>query len=191
MRSRALLVGCLLLAVPAARAVIIAGTDGTLNTTAPGNGAPWDHVGSIGGTTGVYLGDYGGGYWVITADHVGLGTITLNNVPYTAVGGSGVQIGGADLFVFRISSDPGLTNLALSATAPAINSSVTMIGNGLNRAATQLYWSVSTNGNPTGDPNGTAWTWNSLPDATGANASGYAWGSGNTIRWGTNSIDGT
>ena len=65
----------------------------TTNTTAPGSGAPWNHVGTIGGASGVYLGAFGDGYWVLTAAHVGLGNITLNRVTYTAVSGSGVQIG--------------------------------------------------------------------------------------------------
>ena len=182
MKSRALLVAWLALAAPTTHAVIIAGTDGTTNTTAPGNGAPWDYVGTIGGATGVLLGDYDGGYWVITANHVGLGDFLLNGVTYTAVGGSGVQIGGADLFVFQISSSPLLPNLALSATAPSTGASVTMIGNGLNRDAPKLFWSVNTNGNPSGDPSGNAWIWTPLPNATGANASGYDWGSGNTLR---------
>jgi len=191
MKSRALLVVWLALAAPTMRAVIIAGTDGTTNTTVPGNGAPWDHVGTIGGATGVFLGDYGGGGWVITANHVGLGDFLLNGVTYTAVGGSGVQIGGADLFVFQISSSPLLPNLALSATAPSAGASVTMIGNGLNRDAPERFWSVDTNGNPSGGTSGNAWIWTPLLNATGANASGYDWGSGNTLRWGTNQITGT
>lgn len=169
-------------AAPCSRAVIVFGGDGTQNTTAPANGAPWSHVGTIGGATGVYLGSYGGGYWVATATHVGAGNFTLGGVTYTLASGSGVQISGSDLTLFRITANPGLSNLTLSSTTPAAGSAVTMIGNGLNRGD-QLYWSVNQGTTP--------WTWTQLPGATGADASGYAWGSGNTMRWGTNAITGT
>src|SRR4051812_44329093 len=78
MRSRLLLLAAVVAAqlAPIARAVIVYGGDGTQNTTAPGNGAPWDHVGTIGGATGVFLGSYGGNSWVITANHVGAGDFT-------------------------------------------------------------------------------------------------------------------
>lgn len=188
MRSRTLLLLFILVAVPVARAVIIAGTDGATNTTDPGTGAPWDHVGTIGGTTGIFLGAYGGGDWVITANHVGLGDFTLNNVTYTAVGGSGVQIGGADLFVFQISSGPLLPNLALSATAPGAGSSVTMIGNGLDRGLSLLTsqslagWTVS------GPSNNLTWT--EIASGT-ADFLGYYEAGTRSLRWGTNQITGT
>ena len=191
MSGRALLIAVAMTVAPAAQALMVAGVDVTTNTLPPGNGAPWDHVGSIGGTTGVYLGAFGGGYWVITAAHVGIGALTLNNVTYTAVAGSGVQIGGADVFVYRIDSNPGLTNLALSAVAPGVNAAVTMIGAGVKGDATLLNWSVNQNGNTSGASGGAAWTWTAQPDASGANLSGYGWGSGKVLRWGTNAITGT
>jgi hypothetical protein len=184
MRSRALLLALLVGVAPIARAVIVAGPDGTINIGAPGDGAPWDHVGTIGGTTGVYLGAYGGGYWVITADHVGVGDFTVNNTTYTAVGGSGVQIAGADLLVFRLMTEPPLTSLALSATAPVASSSITMIGNGVNRDTSLTTWFVDTGTNPA--------TWStSFFGAANFATTGYLWGSGNTMRWGTNQITGT
>jgi hypothetical protein len=179
MRSAVLLCAVLLGLTSPARAVIVYGGDGTQNTTPPGNGAPWDHVGTIGGATGVYLGGYDGGYWVATASHVGAGDITLNGVTYSVASGSSLQVSGSDLTLFRITANPGLSNLTLSSSAPAAGAAVTMIGNGVNRGTDQLYWSVS----------GTTWT--QLPDSSGANASGYAWSSGNAMRWGTNVIAGT
>src|ERR1019366_9062704 len=122
MRSRAFLLLTLFATITSVtRAIIVAGGDGTQNTTDPfglGSSSPWNYVGTVNGDSGVYLGDYNGGYWVITANHVGLGNITLPNGDYTAISGSGMQIGGADLFVYQISSNPGLPNLTLAATAP-------------------------------------------------------------------------
>jgi hypothetical protein len=184
MGSRLLLVALSVIWASAARAVIVYGGDGTQNTTAPGNGAPWDHVGTVNGLTGVYLGSYDGSGWVITANHVGIGNFTVGGTTYTAVGGSGVQIGSADLFVFRLSTAPLLSNLALSSTAPGIGSNVTMIGNGANRATSLTTWFVDTDTNP--------YTWSTSPTAgSDSTASGYEWSAGQTMRWGTNVIDGS
>jgi hypothetical protein len=166
-----------------ARAVIVAGGDGTQNTADPNTGVPWDHVGTIGGASGIYLGAFSGGYWVATATHVGAGNFTLGGTTYALASGSGVQIGGSDLTLFRITGDPGLSSLTISSTAPAVGAAVTMIGNGVNRGTAQLYWSVNQTTTP--------WTWTPLADSTGSNASGYAWGSGNALRWGTNTIAGS
>lgn len=171
----------------AVRAVIVATGDGTQNTTAPADGAPWGNVGAIGGASGVYLGDYGGQFWVLTAAHVGMGNITLGSTVYTAVG-SPVRVlnhdaSNADLTLFQISSDPGLPNLPISLSAPVTGAAVDMIGYGFNHAAAQSYWSVDTAPNP--------WVWTSLGSSAGANDSGYAWGGGSAGRWGVNTIAGT
>lgn len=180
---RLLLVAALLLPV-VARAVIVAGGDGTQNTTAPANGAPWDHVGTIGSASGVYLGAFGDGFWVATATHVGAGAFTLNSVTYSVASGSAVQIGGSDLTLFRITANPGLSNLTLSSSTPANGSSVTMMGNGVNRATNGTTWYVDTTPNP--------WVWSTSTFAgADSTADGYAWGSGSTMRWGTNAISGT
>jgi len=187
MKARVLFAVLTLGFVSTAHALIVAGPDGTINTTAPANGAPWSHVGILGGATGVYIGAYGGGYWVLTATHVGLGNITLNNVSYTAVSGSGLPIGGGDLFAYRISGDPGLSNLALSSVTPATGSNVTMVGYGLNRAVSPLTGEGLAGWNVTGSGNDRTWT----EIATGtANAAGYYQAGSHTMRWGTNTIDG-
>src|SRR5690349_5119823 len=48
------------------------------NTVPPGDGSPWDHVGSHNGSSGVYLGER----WALSAHHVGPGDITLLGVVY-------------------------------------------------------------------------------------------------------------
>ena len=78
----ATLFSLVLLCTPWARALVIAGGNGTQNFTAPtGTGFSSDpgfaNVGTIHGLGGVYLGNYGGNYWVLTASHVGLGDLTL------------------------------------------------------------------------------------------------------------------
>ena len=107
-------------------------------------------MGQIGGTSGVYLGDYNGTYWVLTAGHVGIGNFTLNGTTYDAVGGSGIGIyndvvnhtSPADLTLFEISGTPGLASMANMGIASADESAggtVAMIGYGGGKS-----WGVNT-----------------------------------------------
>jgi hypothetical protein len=117
-----------LLVTPAVHALIIYG-GATGHTTDPGGGLPWDNVGN----TGVYLGAYNTGYWIITANHVGSSGITLNGTTYTSVGGSAQQIGSTDLLLYRIDVSggaPSLDDLTISSLAPIIGQPVKMIGDG-------------------------------------------------------------
>ncbi|MFZ4683912.1 MAG: hypothetical protein ACOYMS_15510, partial [Terrimicrobiaceae bacterium] len=102
-----------------AQAVIVSGTDGTINTTGTNAGGGWDYVGAVNGAGGIYLGEYNGGYWVLTARHVNAGTFVLSGSTYNYVAGTVVGINNADstptdLVVFRIDAQPpSLPNLAL------------------------------------------------------------------------------
>jgi hypothetical protein len=164
------------------RALVIAGSDGTQNTTNPGGGLPWDHVGSIGGASGVYLGAFGGGYWVATATHVGAGDFTLGSTTYSVASGSAVQVSGSDLTLFRLSSDPGLANLTLATTAPTAGSTITMVGRGVGNNSSLTTWFVDTT------PPTPVWSTSNFAGADGT-ASGYAWAGAATMRWGSNTIE--
>jgi hypothetical protein len=171
---------------PSASAVIIVGGNGSGNISAPSPDPGWDHVGlcfgSSGGGTAIYLGNQ----WVLTADHVGAGSVTFGSTTYGMVSGSAVRLQNADLsytdlLMFRISSDPGMSALAISSTAAAQNWAITMIGDGLDRATDLTTWYVHTHVNP--------WDWREAWFAeANATADGYKWGSGRTQRWGTNVI---
>ena len=167
---------------PSASAVIITGVTGSGNTSAPSPDPGWDHVGLCGVGTAIYLGNQ----WVLTADHVGAGPVTFGSTTYNMVSGSGVRLQNADLsytdlLMFRISSDPGMSALAISNTAAAQNWAVTMIGYGPDRAANLTKWYVDMDTDP--------WTWREtyFPQAD-ATARGYTWVSNRTKRWGTNVI---
>lgn len=175
-------------------AIVIDGYTGTENFDAPGNGAPWAYVGSVGGATGVYLGNYGGNHWVLTASHVvgsgsGLSNLVLHGTPYSFVPGSGVVVRNGDtsttdLTLFRISGDPGLANLQLASSTPTVNSSVTMIGRG-NKEGSLNYWVVTVNPGANDD------IWNDQgSNPTGANAFGYLWAANGDLRWGTDLVGG-
>ncbi len=89
----------------------------------------WDYVGSVGGASGIYLGNG----WVITAAHVNLtsGTYTLNGITYSIVAGSAVSSGSADITMFKISSEPDLATLSISSSTPiSFSTQVVMVGYG-------------------------------------------------------------
>lgn len=165
-------------------AVIVAGGTGTQNTT--GDGVPgWEHVGSVNGASGIYLGNG----WVLTATHVNAGNLNLpGRGVFPVVAGSAFRLVDpvtsvpTDMTMYRISGDPGLPTLTIAPNPPVQGTTVFMVGNGRNRSPDLVYWSVNTS-----NPNN--WIWTQLASSVGANASGYFYGSGSTKRWGTNVID--
>jgi hypothetical protein len=187
--KKIVLIAALILPLHLVQAVVINSRTGSGNTNAPSgpNGdLGWNYVGSLNGASGVYLGGGNGSGWVLTANHVGFGNFTLNGTTYSAIAGSGRQIGSIDLYAFRITVGQGtglslLSNLTLAGTSPAVGETLTMIGNGKDRDASKAYWSV-TGSNP--------YTWNES-NRFNYNASGYKQLSSSSKRWGTNLADGT
>ena len=168
-----------------ARAVIVYGGTGTQNATATGTDAPFDRVGIVNGCTGVYLGSIGGEHWVLTANHVGAGSFSLNGTSYSAVSGSAVPLLNtngteADLLLYRIDTPLDWSPLSLASSSITTGTSVTMIGNGYNRATSLTTWYASGTGSST--------TWSTTWSAEAEAVSGYSWAGGNTLRWGTNTV---
>ncbi len=169
-----------------APAVIIDTVTGTGNTTAPADDPGWANVGVLGIGTGVYLGND----WVLTAAHVGGGSIVLNGGTYAMLAGSGTRLtnGGepgktalTDLYMFKLATTPsGLAGVPIAAAATGSGAAVTMIGAGRDRGAF-TQWSVNTGTNP--------WAWTEVP--SGGNAAGYKTLSSRAMRWGTNDVSGT
>ena len=179
-KSAAIALAALLLLPTAGRAIVIAGGDGTQNFSAPADDPGFAHVAS----NGVYLGNYGGSYWAITATHVGPGNMVLGGLSYTYVPGSAVTVlnndnSVSDLTLFRISSDPGLATLALAGTNPGTNTSVRFVGDGL-RENTATLWSIDTGTAPD--------TWTVV--GSGGNAAGYTETGAAGIRWGDATVAG-
>jgi hypothetical protein len=118
----------------------------------------------------VYLGDG----WVLTAQHVGAGDAYFNDVHYPWLPGSAFPLhnpppegGPADLVMFLIYPPyPPAPDLSIASAAPAVGTSLVMIGNGRNRGA--------------------ATTWN--PPGPGS-YDGYLWGPGGAKRWGSNKVE--
>ncbi len=170
--------GTLLLAAPAARAVVISPYYEVPNLKAPANDPGWTHVGRIDGGSAVYLGNR----WVITANHVDTGNLRLADGRVLAESvGSSVRLKNTgttiapDLRMFRLAADPGLSAMSLATVAPGAGSLVTMIGAGVGREPELRGWQF----------NGSQWTEAPVPDA---NVFGYELGSDNKMRWGLNII---
>lgn len=166
---------------PAVRAIVVAGGTGVEQFTAPTDDPGWANVAS----NGVYLGNYGGSYWAITATHVGPGNMVLNGVTYTYVPGSAVPVlngdnSTSDLTLFRLASDPGLPTLNLATVNPSTNAVVTLVGDGLIESSFKR-WSVNTATNPD--------TWTEV--GSGGDKTGYSETSGAGMRWGLAVVAGT
>ena len=155
---------CLLVAAPAP-AVLIASGDGTGNTTAPPADPGWSHVGAVNGPSGVLSGVYLGDGWVLTANHVGTGPITLGGVSYPVVPGSSMRLEHSagvltDLLLFRLIADPGLATLPIAVTSPPVSTQAVLMGRGRNRGAAYTF----------------------------SGKTGWRWAATYTQRWGTNAV---
>jgi len=174
-RAAATLLVTLLLSLPAA-AVIIDSGDGTGNTTAPPDDPGWDHVGVLGGAAVVYLRNG----WVLTAAHVGLGSVSLGGTVYAAVPGSDIQLDNgegtlADLVVFAITPIPPLPDLEIRANPALPTGEVIMVGHGSNRGVAS----------DSDDPG----IWTPPPDLPSPAIEGWYWGGAKAQRWGTNTVE--
>jgi hypothetical protein len=182
---RCFLAALFLSLTPAAHAVVINTLSGNGNTNAPANDPGWANVGYINGASGIYL----GAGWVLTAAHVGAGTITFSGTSYAPLAGTTVQLTNntvgrttnTDLLMFQLASMPaGLGPLTLASTAPTLGAAVTMIGAGRDRGDF-TQWSVNTGTSP--------WTWTQV--SSGGNFAGYQTLESSAMRWGTNTVSST
>lgn len=134
-----------------ARAVIVAGSNGGGNTANNTDGVSldaylsaellpafpyWDHTTTYAVGSAVYLGTADG--WVLSANHVGTApTIDFLGTTYTVIPGSVMQVGTADLQLFRITHAteplPALADVPLDALTPVVGTRTIMSGAGRNR----------------------------------------------------------
>lgn len=169
------------------QAVQVLGTTG--NTIAPMDDPGFANIGALNGASAIYLGDR----WVLTASHVGSGTVVFGGSPYAVSGpvtqltnmGTPGMTAQTDMILFQINVDPGLPSLSISPGAPALGDDLVMIGNGANRNAFRSYYTVVQGGGTNDD----LWT------AVGGPGPGvedlYLPSGGNAVRWGTNDVEGT
>jgi hypothetical protein len=170
-------------AEPAA-GVVVSALHPDATALAPGDDPGWNNVARRGNATAVYLGNR----WVLTANHVGEGSIRLNDGrAFGMVPGSGVQLnnsgvgafGSPDLRMFRLVEDPGLPTLSIASTRPGQGTGVTMIGAGRDRLDGIVGWNVS------GAGSNLVWT---IAPPPLANTFGYLLDTTSAMRWGTNTV---
>jgi hypothetical protein len=176
LRTLALSVSLLLLAVPAG-AVIIDSGDGTGNTTTPPDDPGWDNVGVRGGWTAVYLRNG----WVLSAFHVSLGSVVFDEIEYDMIPGSSAHLDNgdgtyADLKIWGIYPHPPLPDLTIRSSLSQPTGDVILVGNGRDRGAT-------TDTNHPG-------VWVQPPTPPIPPKTGFLWLSPKTLRWGTNRVAG-
>jgi hypothetical protein len=174
-----------LTAADTAEAVVVAGSWVTDNDQAPidPSHVTWTNVGVRGAGTGVYLGNR----WVLTANHIGGGDITLTNgTTYQMAAGTEHQLVNVlqsgsttptDLFLYQLTADPGLPWVNLASTF-SVNDDVLMVGAGKQRG-TQAYWNVNQLTVP--------WTWTAGTSGS-SNAVGYNLLSTRAMSWGVNTV---
>jgi hypothetical protein len=170
------------LAAVGADAVILAGGDGTQNTSAPAGGQGWDYVGRIDHASARSSVTYISNNWFITAYHIKAldnpGGVILGGTTYSIDPNSWMRLinseaGNADLIMFRVvGGTVGLPGLSVRAAETPDGSVLTMIGNGRNREATE-----------------TTWNYNWVEGGRPTFYRGHKWADGATKRWGVNHKD--
>jgi hypothetical protein len=166
-------------------AVVISAGNGQGNTTAPEDDFGFANIGKLYDGSVIYLGNYNGEYWVMTANHVVPGNVTFGSTTYNMVAGSVVRIknpveygltySNTEITMFRISADPGLPNLKIADTPIDSGTTITVAGRGWTRSETETWWNSS---------------WN---EVTGPSTYlGYKKsGSTQTVRWGSDVVAAT
>lgn len=132
---------CVLLCTTATTFAIV-DANSTTNTSDPGGGVPWANVGSVNGASGTYLGNG----WVLTAAHVGAGSIAFDSGTFQPDGRvirlSNPDTSLADMLLYHLVLTPGLTGSVVSSSTPAIGSLVDLVGYGRIRGSAQQSFST-------------------------------------------------
>lgn len=169
---------------PSSYAVVV--DDTTANTTAPLDDPGFSNVAQVRAATGVYLGNR----WMITASHIGAGTVNFPSIgTFAPEPGSTIQLSNpdyvidltekTDLVLFRLQDDPHLPSLRIRQATPEIGTEALFIGGGRNRADETTYWDV--------DSSGTPWVW--TEGESPGDFAGFRTNDSTTLRWGSNVVE--
>ena len=118
--------------------------DGEYDSSADDPG--WDNVAVIRGSTGIYLGNL----WVMTADHVGVGSVNFPEKGlFSADSDSLVRLknprrsglsNDTDIILFQLTEDPGLPPLLISQISPPVGTEAIVVGYGKDRMDEVTHW---------------------------------------------------
>lgn len=182
MKAVVFLSNCLILNL---QGVVISSGDGSGNTSAPVDDPGFANVGRRGAASAVYVGNQ----WVLTAQHVGVGSVVFGGMSFSVDPGSDVILKNptgsgltvlTDLRMYRLTSDPGLPSVDLVMSSPTVAQEITMIGNGMDRAVDQTFWDVTP---VVSGPDVWTVTTGPVADVTGWETPGSK-----SIRWGDNRV---
>lgn len=150
-RNKSILWISILATLAAPRLMAIVDANSPANTNAPPDGAPWDHVGTVNGASGIYVGNG----WVVGAGHVGWNNFLLNGTLYN-FDGNALRLTNSDgsttdMVMFHLAPPPNLPSLLLASNTPAAYSQVDMMGYGKIAGSAEttigayrgFYWSAS------------------------------------------------
>ena len=155
----------------------------TGNTTPPVDNPGFANIGQLNGATAIYLGNR----WVLTASHVGAGTVVLGGNAYANTGPvtqlQNPDNSFTDLILFQINADPGLPSLVISPTAPVSGNDLVMIGNGANRNAFRSNYTVAVVSGPGND------TWTAVGGPGPGVKNLFLNAGGQAVRHGTNNVE--
>ena len=173
---------------PSAFSIVLNADDGSVNTDAPEDDFGFSNVGILNAGSGVYLGNR----WVITASHVGPGTITLDGVEYENIVDETVRLTNdevgsgltpsTDLLLMRLKDDPGLPAVRLGCRSVSVNSDVVLVGGGRDRSPERSFWFRE---DVAGEKND---IWTLVGEEDDANEVGYFTTSNRSVRWGSSRV---
>lgn len=175
--------------IVASQAVVI--SSGGPNNTAPSGQPYFGNVGTVGGASGIYLGNR----WVLTANHVAgslPASANFGGLSYSTQAGTHVRLQNpsgsglsefTDIVLFRLQSAPPLPSLPLTTAMPAPDAELMMIGRGRVQEPAETLWIHEVNPGPDDD------TWTVTTDPGAANQSGFRTTATQEIRWGTNQVE--
>lgn len=184
---RAVCLSCCM--ISASEAVVI--SSGGANNTAPPGQPYFGNIGTVGGASGIYLGNR----WVLTANHVAgslPASTNFGGLNYSTQAGTHVQLQNpsgsglsefTDMVLFRLQSAPPLPSLPLTTAMPAPDAELMMIGRGRVQEPTETLWIHEVNPGPADD------TWTVTTDPGTANQSGFHTTATQEIRWGLNQVN--
>jgi hypothetical protein len=117
--------------LPCPVALAVVDANSRSNTNAPSDGSPWASAGQVSVGGGTYL----GAGWVLTATHVGPGTVNFGGSNFAWDGTTAVRLTNStgssnDLYMFKLKTLPPLPRMPLTTTTPAASSQVDMLGFG-------------------------------------------------------------
>jgi len=160
--------------VEAAAIITVQGSESEISMP-PADDPGFANVGAMEGA-GVYIGDG----WVLTANHLGAQSISLQGRIYAPEPETEVQLETdsgrkSDLLLFRLKDAPDLPEIRLARRPPSPGDEVVMIGNGHAREATMSSWGAG---------------WQRVPEEESVRRGWRALGP-KRVRWGTNTIAAT